>query len=162
MNESPKLGSAWGVVGDTSTWMQIRETSDGRVVGRMFNGGEKHISSNFPPSGYVRIDKPSILRTDTEGRDVTNLPGMWSEDDTITDLSQPFTVEWLCEIGGVRTSCDVAFRNEHDDCLACLLLSFGHKWFFNSRGVSTPITTRGDVLKWLDVLGVPATTKGSP
>ena len=203
MGELPKLGSVWGVIGNTSTWMQIRETSDGRVVGRMFNGGEKHISNNFPPAGYVRIDKPSIIRTDTEGRDVTDLPGMWSEDDTITDLSQPhtveevfnrfaeegwsgdaaalgidgfkkaiaaldaadpqraelaqpFTVEWLCEIGG---------RKVRDGNQFSVSFGFGNPlkyWAgennWTLRGMILPstakITTRGDVLKWLDVLGI--------
>lgn len=37
---------------------------------------------NYPAMTDGELSEPSI-RTDTAGRDVTNLPGLWSEDDTI-------------------------------------------------------------------------------
>lgn len=117
---------------------------------------------NFPPAGYVRIDKPRILRTDTEGRDVTNLPGLWSEDDTITDLSQPFTVEWLCEIGGADCGESIAFRDADGWLLLEFFIGTREWWIYNQAEIpkERQPKTRGDVLKWLDVLGiVPATTK---
>ena len=114
------------------------------------------------------MSERKIIRTDTSGRDVTNLPGLWSEDDTITDLSQPFTVEWLCEIGGevakpTRNETVIGFWSQHaKDWI--LRYSTIDGWIFDRRKMTyfaPPITTRGDVLKWLDVLGiVPATTKG--
>lgn len=32
-------------------------------------------------------------RTDTDGRDVTDLPGLWDETDTIRDQDEPFTID---------------------------------------------------------------------
>lgn len=98
---------------------------------------------------------PSPQRTDTEGRDVTNLPGLWSDDDMITeDLSQPFTVEWLVEIGGQvnesRGECVVVFSQDeglvYDVIREC--------WFYRGSPINVQPKTRGDVLNWLDVLGI--------
>ena len=108
------------------------------------------------------MSERKIIRTDTSGRDVTNLPGLWSEDDTITDLSQPFTVEWLCEIGFKEVEPDIYHLGEFHVWETAM-----SGWRCSFPEVATSrckqITTRGDVMAWLKVLGiVPATTKGNP
>lgn len=78
------------------------------------------------------------------------------------ELAQPFTVDWLCEIGGVKGRLAgqevIQFHSKSYGAFSIDTWNFGY-W----KGESVPgkITTRGDVLKWLDVLGiVPASTKG--
>lgn len=131
------------------------------------------------------------IRLDTEGRDVTNLPGLWDEADTFvsdieslpeltddqrakmnampvnlveqlwnkeTELDQPFTVDWLVEIGGrFEPNCLTFTDSEGGWFRYCV---FTNQWSY--RGVTCPHqpTTRRDVLKWLDVLGIEPTTKG--
>lgn len=77
-----------------------------------------------------------------------------------SDLSQPFTVEWLCEIGGQQFASGIVFF-ESPHGVEFDYWGYQKKWTLDGSTVKTPITTRGDVLAWLNVLGiVPATTKG--
>lgn len=78
-----------------------------------------------------------------------------------TDNDQPFTVEWLCEIGGevanpTRNETVIGFWSQHaKDWI--LRFSTIDGWILDRRKMScfTPqITTRGDVLAWLNVLGI--------
>jgi len=96
-----------------------------------------------------------------------------SEDDTITDLSQPFTVEWLCEIGFERDEqydhIRIVVPREHTtNAVTYLILTdpenatdspWDMRTIYDDGTqeavmVAEQITTRGDVLKWLDVLGI--------
>ena len=75
--------------------------------------------------------------------------------------AQPFTVEWLCEIGGElghpqQNVSVVGFWSQHAHEWI-LRYSTLDGWSLSGRKTSyfaPPITTRGDVLKWLDVLGI--------
>lgn len=106
------------------------------------------------------------IRLDSEGRDVTDLPGLWDESDTfVSELDQPFTVEWLVEIGGVDRGGSIAFRCGDGGLLLEVFTSSagsGEWWLYNT--IEIPMErrpkNRRDVLKWLDVLGIVPATKG--
>lgn len=125
------------------------------IVQRVYLGGVSGIGLLNVADAMQDIFADKIpKRTDTAGRDVTELPGLWSEDDTITGLSQPFTVEWLCEIGGKVAEacgeCVVVFADDegltYDVVREC--------WFYRGSPINVQPKTRGDVLKWLDMLGI--------
>jgi hypothetical protein len=128
------------------------------IVQRVYVGGVSGIGLLNVADALQEIFADKIpKRMDTEGRDVTNLPVLWSEEDTITDMSQPFTVEWLCEIGGRIADSAVFF--ESPEGIQFDYWSTMKRWALGGATLGVKITTRGDVLKWLDVLGiVPATT----
>jgi hypothetical protein len=97
----------------------------------------------------------ATTRRDTEGRDVTDLPGLWDESDTfISELDQPFTGEWLVEIGFDHATFFGINNYRIGHLLYCDTVGWSYGW-------PIKITTRRDVLKWLDVLGsAPKATKG--
>ena len=72
------------------------------------------------------------------------------------ELDQPFTVDWLVEIGfrhaghGVYVNRD--FQVYQTSCNGWRCVAFGAAYT-----KSKPITTRRDVLKWLDVLDADCT-----
>lgn len=79
-------------------------------------------------------------------------------------VDEPFTVDWLVEIGGeiLRDGETDGVIGWNDDAGWLLAFNIGtREWSFRGESIGEkPITTRRDVLKWLDVLGiVPATEK---
>lgn len=70
------------------------------------------------------------------------------------ELDQPFTVEWLCHIGFDRSTCFGITKCRIGHLVYCETVGWSYGW-------PVKITTRREVLKWLDVLGIDvATTKG--
>lgn len=72
-----------------------------------------------------------------------------------TSLNEPFTVDWLVETGGYYL-CETAFIGWADDIGWLLAFNIGtREWSFRGESIGEkPITTKRDVLKWLDVLGI--------
>lgn len=80
---------------------------------------------------------------------------LWSKE----DLTQPFTVERLCEIGGQQFAAGIVFF-ESPHGVEFDYWDYQKKWTLDGSTVKTPIATRGDVLKWLNVLGIVPNLKG--
>lgn len=146
MSKLPAVDSVWGVVGDTSTWLRVNSVDDMIKVSsfagyvQWFNP-RSHI---FPPTGYVRIDS-GITAIGSGGVDA----------EIRADNTQPFTVEWLCEIGGVKGRLAgqevVQFHSKSYGAFSIDTWNFG---YWKGESVPEKITTRGDVLAWLNVLGI--------
>lgn len=75
------------------------------------------------------------------------------------ELAQPFTVAWLCEIGGRLAGSAVFF--ESPEGIQLDYWSAMKKWTLDGAVLGVKITTRGDVLAWLNVLGIALNVKGS-
>lgn len=99
--------------------------------------------------------------TDAERATMNAMPAnlveqLWNKE----SLSQPHTAEWLCEIGGAaveeRGECVVVFADDegltYDVVREC--------WFYRGSPINVQPKTRGDVLKWLDVLGIATAYQG--
>jgi len=90
----------------------------------------------------------ATTRRDTECRDVIDLPGLWDESDTlISELDQPFTGEWLVEIGFDHATFSGINNYRIGHLLYCETVGWSYGW-------PIKISTRRDVLKWLEVLGI--------
>lgn len=127
--------------------MEYRERSDGPLA--------KHVvMMTAEESGWRCDDNPGASPEDGEAwvleRELIGI--------TDASLNEPFTVDWLVEIGGRPSAAGVVTFEANGDELQLLVCS--GNWFLNSRGISTQITTKRDVLKWLDVLGIQPTKTG--
>lgn len=76
------------------------------------------------------------------------------------ELNEPHTVEWLVEIGGIvlreeQFETIIGFTGEVDGRWRLVYSSVTDiGWSVLGEPIPVPITTKRDVLKWLDVLGI--------
>jgi hypothetical protein len=113
------------------------------------NCPERNIATTPPTSGEV----------DESGTLAATVSQQYESGRANAELDQPFTVEWLVEIGGSDESQAVFF--ESPDGTQFDYWAATKRWTLGGARLATKITTRRDVLKWLDVLGIDvATTKG--
>lgn len=79
------------------------------------------------------------------------------------ETSLPFTVDWLVEIGGhqfARPTGNAVYFTSPTGAQFDYHIEKG-RWLLGGANVPAPITTRADVLRWLDVLGIVPTAKGA-
>lgn len=171
MSDLPTPGSVWGVPDQPATWVLILTADDTLISGRRFSRFEPcyelKTSQWNPVNGAVDIT--AIVQRDAElTRKLLRCYSV-SDAELITSevmkprleeiLNEPFTVDWLVDIGFINVESSVYRIDEFHVWQAFA------GWRCSFPQVATdrckPIATKRDVLKWLDVLGIQPTKAGT-